>query len=59
MQSIDTESRLTAALARHRNGIVAALADEVCFARITPGGEMDRLSKRAAVWQLPAAPSNM
>lgn len=46
----DAETRVTAALAERRNEIVAALADEVYFAHVTPGGEMERLSKRVAEW---------
>jgi len=44
----DTETRVTAAFAERRNEIVAALADEVHFAHVTPGGETERLSKRVA-----------
>jgi predicted Rossmann fold nucleotide-binding protein DprA/Smf involved in DNA uptake len=44
----DTETRVTADLARRRNEFVAALADEVYFAHITPAGEMERLSKHVA-----------
>ena len=46
----DTQTRVTADRAHRRNEIVAALADEVYFAHITPGGEMERLSKRMAAW---------
>ena len=46
----DTETRVTAALAYRRHEIVAALADEAYFAHITPGGEMERLTKRVAAW---------
>jgi predicted Rossmann fold nucleotide-binding protein DprA/Smf involved in DNA uptake len=42
------ENRVTSALATQRNEFVAALADEVWFANITPGGELERLSKRIA-----------
>jgi predicted Rossmann fold nucleotide-binding protein DprA/Smf involved in DNA uptake len=41
----ETETRVTADLARRRNEFVAALADEVWFAHITPGGQMERLAK--------------
>ena len=46
----ETEIRVTAALAHRRNEIVAAIADEAYFAHITPGGEMERLTKRVAAW---------
>lgn len=39
------EKRVTAELAIRRNAIVAALADEVYFAHITPGGQADHLSE--------------
>jgi predicted Rossmann fold nucleotide-binding protein DprA/Smf involved in DNA uptake len=48
-----TENRVTAELASRRNEFVAALADEVWFAHITPGGEMERLSRRVAGWAVP------
>jgi len=43
----ESKSRPTADLARRRNEVVAALADEAWFAHITPGGQMDRLARRA------------
>jgi predicted Rossmann fold nucleotide-binding protein DprA/Smf involved in DNA uptake len=43
-------SRPTSKLAAHRNEFVAALADEVWFAHITPGGEMQRLAHKIAAW---------
>ena len=43
----DAETRVTAALAVRRNEFVAALADEVWFAHITPGGQMEKLAHRA------------
>jgi predicted Rossmann fold nucleotide-binding protein DprA/Smf involved in DNA uptake len=43
------ERRVTVALATRRNEFVAALADEVWFAHITPGGEMQRLAHRIAM----------
>lgn len=46
----DTETRVTADLARRRNEFVAALADEVYFAHITPGGHTDLLAKMVAKW---------
>jgi len=44
------ETRVTAALAARRNEFVAALADEVWFAHITPGGQMDCLAQTVAHW---------
>lgn len=40
--------RITAALAARRNELVAALADEVWFAHIAPGGQMERLAENVA-----------
>jgi predicted Rossmann fold nucleotide-binding protein DprA/Smf involved in DNA uptake len=40
--------RVTAPLAAHRNEFVAALADDVWFAYIAPGGEMQRLAHKIA-----------
>jgi predicted Rossmann fold nucleotide-binding protein DprA/Smf involved in DNA uptake len=36
------EKRVTTELATRRNALVAALADEVCFAHITPGGASEQ-----------------
>jgi predicted Rossmann fold nucleotide-binding protein DprA/Smf involved in DNA uptake len=47
------EKRVTTELATRRNALVAALADEVCFAHITPGGQSERLTYRLAVWGVP------
>ena len=44
-----SEKRITTELAIRRNEFVAALADDVWFAHITPGGQMDKLAKRAWV----------
>lgn len=41
-----SQSRLTAALSEQRNKLVAALADEVYFAHITPGGKTAQLADR-------------
>jgi predicted Rossmann fold nucleotide-binding protein DprA/Smf involved in DNA uptake len=41
------EKRITTELAIRRNELVAALADELWFAHITPGGQMDKLAQRA------------
>lgn len=38
--------RISAALAARRNDLVAALADELWFAHITPGGRMEQLARR-------------
>jgi len=46
----DGASRTTAELAARRNEFVAALADEVWFVHITPGGEIQRLAHKIAVW---------
>ncbi len=48
-----TERRVTADLAIRRNAFVAALADEVWFAHITPGGQSERLTHRLLVWHIP------
>lgn len=45
-----TMGRVTAELAASRNRFVAALADEVWFAAITPGGELERLSRQVSRW---------
>ena len=42
--------RVTGELAYQRNLFVAALADEVWFAHITPGGLMERIAERAKAW---------
>ena len=42
----ESERRVTTELAARRNEFVAALADEVWFAHITPGGQMEQLAKR-------------
>lgn len=41
-----THRRATAELAARRNAFVAALADEVWFAHITAGGQMERLATK-------------
>ena len=43
------ENRITAELAARRNELVAALADEVWFAHIAPGGQMEQLAKRFSI----------
>ena len=54
----ESERRVTRALAERRNEIVAAVADEVWFAHIAPGGQMARLAQRVAEWagREPSAP---
>ena len=44
------EKRITSELAMRRNEFVAALADELWFAHITPGGQMEKLAQRARAW---------
>jgi len=44
------EKRTTADLARRRNRFVAALADEVVFAFVSPGGSLSRLAEEVATW---------
>lgn len=41
-----THRRPTKQLAARRNELVAALADEVWFAHVTPGGQMERLANK-------------
>ena len=41
----ERERRVTAELAARRNEFVAALADEVWFAHVTPGGQLEQLTK--------------
>ena len=48
-----SERRVTKELAVLRNQLVAALADEVVFAHITPGGHLDELSRLVARWCIP------
>ena len=47
------ENRITAELATRRNEFVVALADEVCFAHITPGGQAERLTHLLTNWRVP------
>jgi predicted Rossmann fold nucleotide-binding protein DprA/Smf involved in DNA uptake len=49
--------RPTAASADRRNQLVAALADEIAFFHITPGGKMDKLRVQAEAWGLPMSAS--
>jgi hypothetical protein len=48
-----SERRATKSLAVARNQLVAALADEVVFAHITPDGHLDELRQLVAGWRLP------
>lgn len=48
-----TEKRVTNELAIRRNVLVAALAEEVCFAHISPGGQSERLTQRLIAWRVP------
>ena len=52
------QNRVTTELATRRNELVAALADEVWFAHIAPGGQMERLSRQIATWRIPLVSSS-
>ena len=45
-----TEKRATADLAHQRNRFVAALADEVVFAFVSPGGSLSGLAEEVVTW---------
>jgi predicted Rossmann fold nucleotide-binding protein DprA/Smf involved in DNA uptake len=45
-----TVKRATGDLARQRNRFVAALADEVVFAYISPGGSLSRIADEVVAW---------
>jgi predicted Rossmann fold nucleotide-binding protein DprA/Smf involved in DNA uptake len=45
----EDEHRITAELAARRNEFVAALADQVWFAHITHGGQMEQLAKKFSI----------
>jgi predicted Rossmann fold nucleotide-binding protein DprA/Smf involved in DNA uptake len=45
----ESERRVTTELAACRNELVVALADEVWFAHITPGGQMEQLAKKFSI----------
>jgi predicted Rossmann fold nucleotide-binding protein DprA/Smf involved in DNA uptake len=45
--------RITAMLSEQRNTLVAALADEVYFAHVTPGGKTARLEEQISGWGIP------
>lgn len=48
-----SERRVTKNLATDRNALVAALADEIVFAHINPGGHLDELRQLVAHWCIP------
>lgn len=48
-----SERRVTRKLAVERNRIVAALADEIVFAHLALGGELDRLRHLVTDWGVP------
>jgi len=50
----ETERRVTAELAAHRNRFVAALADRVLFLHATPGGKTEELAREVIGWGKPA-----
>jgi predicted Rossmann fold nucleotide-binding protein DprA/Smf involved in DNA uptake len=50
---VPPQRRLTAVLSEQRNKLVAALADEVYLAHITPGGKTARLAEQISGWGIP------
>jgi predicted Rossmann fold nucleotide-binding protein DprA/Smf involved in DNA uptake len=48
-----SQHRLTTALSEQRNRLVAALADEIYFAHITPKGKTARLAEQISGWGIP------
>ena len=48
-----SERRATKSLAVERNQLVAALADEVVFAHITPDGHLAELRQTVTAWRVP------
>jgi len=48
-----SQRRLTATLSKQRNKLVAALADDVYFAHISPGGKTARLAEQISGWGIP------
>ena len=46
--------RVTKESALRRNEIVAALADEIFIAHITPGGQTEKMAEMLKLWQVPA-----
>ena len=53
----ESERRVTHELAAQRNYFVAALAADVWFAHITPGGQMENLAKAIGCWSPASTPS--
>jgi hypothetical protein len=49
-----SQRRATRELASVRNRIVAAVADKVVFAHVTPNGQLDRLRQQVVDWKIPA-----
>jgi predicted Rossmann fold nucleotide-binding protein DprA/Smf involved in DNA uptake len=47
------QPRMTLPLAMLRNKLVAALADDAVFARVTDGGQLSELQRIVASWQIP------
>ena len=47
------QRRSTVELARQRNFLVAALADEACFIHSNPGGRIEELRQVAEQWKIP------
>lgn len=45
--------RVTAGLSDQRNRLVAALADEIHFAHVTPGGRIAQLAEQISGWGIP------
>jgi hypothetical protein len=48
-----SHSRISAALAARRKEMVTALANEVFIARITSGGQMERIVEWVKAWRIP------
>jgi predicted Rossmann fold nucleotide-binding protein DprA/Smf involved in DNA uptake len=48
-----SQKRVTNSLAVDRNRLVAALADEIVFAHIAPGGHLDELRHAVTLWGIP------
>jgi SNF2-related domain len=49
----ESETRTTKETAHQRNRFIAALADEVVFAYVAPGGSLSQLSREVVNWQIP------
>ena len=56
LSAVPSPKRVTRESAMRRNEVAAALADEVFFAHITPGGHTERLSRMVEAWDIPAIP---